>query len=168
MRVDVGCVVVLLGMMGCVMDTAALDGSDTSLAGKRGLSLMSPDYILKTCQETEHSTTAFSGVDPAYGLKNYLQNRDNHYVDLAVIKIALLEGPMHGELTPGKFAYTYDPEPEYIGKDQAVFMAEFEGKRYKIVVELVVVEQVNETPLTSAQRPVCPPPRLIKVNGKHQ
>jgi hypothetical protein len=130
-----------------------------------------PDFILKECQETEHATTAFSGVDPAGMIKNFIENRDKHYVDLATIKIALLQGPSHGELAPGtseyaRSSYTYDPESDYIGKDSAVFMAEFEGKRYKIVVDIVVVEQVVENPVPAGEKPVCPPPKLIKVNGK--
>lgn len=124
-----------------------------------------PDYILKECQETESMgdpRSAMRGVDPAYMLKNYIQNRDDHYVDLASIKTTLLEGTTHGEITTevdntGRTSYGYDPVPEYIGKDRAVFMAEFEGKRYKIVVNLVVSLGVDEN------SPQCPEPQLIKV-----
>ena len=53
------------------------------------------------------------------------------------------------------------PPPGYEGNDQATFMAEFEGKRYKIVVELHVwnVEALSDDMS-------CPEPTLIKVNGK--
>jgi hypothetical protein len=124
------------------------------------------DFILKDCQET-HSTgdsrSAMRAVDPAYMLKNYLQNRDRQYVELNAIKTTLLEGTKHGEITTevdntGLTFYGYDPEPEYVGNDRAVFMAEFEGKRYKIVIDLKVFLEVIEN-LPSA----CPEPRLIKV-----
>ena len=36
------------------------------------------------------------------------------------------------------------PVPDYVGNDNAVFMAEFEGKRYKIVVNLVVSMVIDE------------------------
>ncbi len=121
-------------------------------------------FLFKACTEVEHVTTAFSGVDPALGLASYLERKGRSTIDLSAIKITLLQGPSHGELTPGtsdyaKSSYTYDPEPDYIGKDRSVFMAEFERKRYKIVVDIVVVEQVNEN-----EPSVCPAPQLIKVN----
>jgi hypothetical protein len=135
-----------------------------------------PDYILNTCKETEStddSMSAVHAVDPAYGLANFLNSQSNKQVvfDLASIKTTLLKGPTHGEITSGttnygRTAYSYDATPNYVGKDQAVFMAEFEGKRYKIVVNLVVSLQINENPLLAGQKPVCPPPTLIKVNGK--
>ncbi|MBU0621138.1 MAG: hypothetical protein KJ795_04770 [Gammaproteobacteria bacterium] len=120
-----------------------------------------PDFTFNACTEVEHVTTAFSGVNPALGLASYLERQGRSTIDLATIKITLLQRTSHGELTLGASdharsmsAYSYDPEPEYIGKDRAVFMAEFEGKRYKIVVDIVVVEQVNENGPS-----VCPPPR---------
>lgn len=130
-----------------------------------GSSNQQPDYILKACSETESTgdpRSAMRAVDPAYALKNYIQNRDKHYVELAAIKTTLLEGTTHGKITSGttnygRTAYGYDAEPNYVGKDKAVFMAEFEGKRYKIVVDLRVFTMVNEND------PTCPPPQLIKV-----
>ncbi len=124
-----------------------------------------PDYILKACSETESTgdpRSAMRAVDPAGMLKNYIQNRDKHYVELASIKTTLLEGTTHGKITTevdntGLTFYGYDPISDYIGNDRAVFLAEFEGKRYKIIVELHVLDMVNEYITT------CPPPQLIKV-----
>ena len=129
-----------------------------------------PDYILKACKETETTgdpRSAMRAVDPAFMLKNYLDwhnNTGNQLVDLTDIKITLLEGTTHGELDSGttnygRTAYGYDPEPDYVGKDRAVFMAEFEGKRYKIVLELRVFTVVDEN------NPTCPEPKLIKVKN---
>jgi hypothetical protein len=136
-----------------------------------------PDFILKECQETESTgdpSSAVHVVDPAFMLKNYLEWHDKTetlVVDLAAVKITLLQGANHGEITTevdntGRTSYGYDAVPNYVGKDQAVFIAEYEGKRYKIVVNLVVSLQIIENPLLAGQKPVCPQPTLIKVNGK--
>ena len=121
------------------------------------------DYILKDCQETEHTSdprSAWRFVSPAAMLKNYLVAHDKTgtlNVDLTPIKITLLEGATQGRLTAktsssGTVYYTYDPDPSYIGKDKAVFMAEFEGKTYRVVVDLIVKLIVNEN------SPECPAP----------
>lgn len=73
---------------------------------------------------------------------------------------------MHGKIfewvdSDGNTSYYYDAEPNYVGNDRAVFMAEYEGKVYKIVLELHVYTWVNEKIPSS-----CPPPQLIKINGK--
>jgi hypothetical protein len=130
-----------------------------------------PDYILQTCGETVSTgdpQSAMRGVDPAGLFAVYLQNHDKRTVDmamLAAIKTTMLEGTKHGKIFSevdnlGLTSYHYDPEPSYIGNDRAIFLAEFEGKVYKIVVELHVFMGVDEN------SPSCPPPTLIKVNGK--
>lgn len=131
-----------------------------------------PDYVLNACQDTESTgdpMSAMRGIDPAYMLKNYLQNQVRHYIDIAAVRnVTMLDGPGHGEIAGGTdnlglTSYRYDPPPGYVGKDKAVFMAEHEGKRYKIVVELNVFLMVDEkVPST------CPPPRLIKVSDKQK
>jgi hypothetical protein len=93
-------------------------------------------------------------------------NRDilNDSATVARIKITLFENTTHGKLisktAAGRVYYIYDAEPGYEGKDKAVFMAEFEGKKYKVIVNLLVgsVEAIGES--------TCPEPILFKVNGK--
>lgn len=125
-----------------------------------------PDYLLNICQETPSAgdtTTAMNGVNPAGWLRNYLESKDNRVVDLANIKnLTLLESTKHGELVPhtsssGILYYMYTPIYKYMGDDRAVFTAEFEGKRYTIVVNLIVQKTVDEN------TPLCPRPTLIKV-----
>ena len=159
-----------------IMDVPYVPAQETSIVLAQaatlaaGGSAQQPDYILKVCQETESTgdpRSAMRGVDPAGWLAVYLGNRSDRdiYGDsatLASIKTTLLEGTKHGEITAevdntGRTSYGYDPVPEYVGKDRAVFMAEFEGKRYKIVIDLRVFIMVNE------YKPVCPQPQLIKV-----
>ena len=129
-----------------------------------------PDYQLTVCQETESTgdpRSALRSVDPAQLLINYLENRDHRayaWDASAAVKLTLLEGPAHGTLVSGvadgMTSYRYDVTPNYTGNDKAVFMAEYGGKRYKIVVDLRVFLMVDEN------EPVCPPPKLIKVDRK--
>jgi hypothetical protein len=129
-----------------------------------------PDYQLNVCKETESTgnpRSAMRAVDPATMLIIYLENRDHRayaWDEPAAVKLTLLEGPAHGALVSGvangRTAYRYDVESKYTGNDKAVFMAEYGDKRYKIVVDLRVFLMVDE------KKPVCPPPKLIKVNGK--
>lgn len=108
-----------------------------------------PDSILNVCQETaswpQFAGTAIRGIDPGYALAIALDQANIAVVmDLSLIKnITLLEGTKHGEIvagtsTSGRTAYRYDPTPDYVGDDRAVFMADFGGKHYKIVVNLKV------------------------------
>jgi hypothetical protein len=126
------------------------------------------DYILKDCQETFHTPdprSAFRAVDPAYMLKNYIEGRDvPPPVNLADIKTTLLQGTQHGKIfaevdNVGLTSYHYDPAPGFYGNDEAVFMAEYAGKRYKIVIQIKVTENFNEND------PQCPDnlPVLIKA-----
>lgn len=143
-----------------VLVQAAATGASTPLQ---------PDYILNACKETEHGDpmSAMRGINPVGMLVTYLINKDNRHIDLATeasIKTTLLQGSKHGNLVAGtsnygRTAYRYDPTPSYIGDDRAVFQAVFEGKVYKIVVDIKVLEVVDETPGGSQ----CEPPKLIKV-----
>lgn len=130
----------------------------TQAATPRANATPQPDYILKICHETEHATKALSSINPALGLASYLEHHGHKTIDLATIKITLLEGPAHGKLASGGLAYIYEPQAEYTGNDKAVFMAEFEGKLYKLVVELHVFPMVREN--------TCTPPKLLDVNVK--
>jgi hypothetical protein len=99
-------------------------------------------------------------------LATYLQNHANRTVTmemLAAIKTTLLQGTTHGKIfavvdNTGRTSYHYDPTPNYEGDDRAVFLAEFEGKVYKIVIDLHVFEFVVDESASS-----CSAPKLIKV-----
>jgi hypothetical protein len=131
-----------------------------------------PDYIFNKCKETESTgspRSATRGVNPVGMLAAYIENHSQRLIDRATeaaIKLTLVEGTTQGKLNPhttrdGRLYYMYDPTPNYIGNDRAVFLAEFEGKVYKIVVELHVFEG-PATPGDSGAS-TCPPPQLIKV-----
>ena len=102
-------------------------------------------------------------VDPAYMLKNYIQGRDNRVVELVDIKnVVMLQNTTVGKITSvvdntGRSWYRYDAPANYEGNDKAAFMAEYQGKLYKIVLEIHVFEVVDESASS------CPPSKLIKV-----
>lgn len=130
---------------------------------------LQPDYILQTCGETMSigdPRSAMRGVDPAGMLQVYIEGRDNHVVELSNIKnVTLLQGTTVGKIlawtdNEGMVSFHYDPPTNYVGNDKAVFMAEFEGKRYKIVVELHVF---NYAPPGEFGDSTCPAPQLIKI-----
>jgi hypothetical protein len=137
---------------------------------------LTPDlFILTSCKETESPATdpmsATEIVDPATLLAIEVERRSKPFADfsasVASIKTTLLENTTHGKLISqppyaGREFYRYQVDLGYLGKDKAVFMAEFQGKRYKIVMELHVVQFVDDSDNGSS----CPPPKLIKVNGK--
>ena len=136
-----------------------------------------PDYLLKTCDEVPTAggaVTAMNLVNPAAWLVGELKRPQNGPQVLtqsqlmalvASVKLTQLQGVTHGQLIPhsadgtsdGRVVYEYRSEPGYVGKDQAIFMAEFEGKRYKIIANVVVSMTINEND------PQCPAPQLIKV-----
>ncbi len=132
-----------------------------------GSNTQQPIYLLKTCDEFQSGVEGWA--TPAGWLAVSLGNQNNRDIlddrtALASIKITLLEAPKHGTFTPDSTGqgYLYTPEPGYLGNDKAVFMAEFEGKYYKIVENLIVSVAINDTV------PLCPAPAptLIKLNPK--
>ena len=103
-------------------------------------------------------------VDPAAWLVGTVltqAHRQDGSALVAAVKLTLLQGVKHGQLilhSPnGRGFYEYLSEPGYVGKDQAIFMAEFEGKSYKIIANVVVSMTINEN------SPQCPPLQLIQV-----
>jgi hypothetical protein len=123
------------------------------------------DYILNACKETELTLdpkSALRAVDPAGFLYIHYQKQIKRNIDLSAIKTTMLETPKHGKLIAGisnygRTTYRYDSDPNYIGKDNAAFVAEFEGKRYKILLDIIVLESVDDN------SPVCGPSKLIGV-----
>ena len=133
-----------------------------------------PDYILNDCQGTasgeQFKGTAIRVIDPGYALANALNKLAGKSVvnNLSMIKnITLLESVKHGKLVEetdneGLISYYYDPVTNYVGNDRAVFMAEFQGKHYKIVINLKVSPGLNND-LCPAPLDPKSPYKLIKV-----
>ena len=142
----------------------------------RSSPLEQPDFILQECQvvssgEHEKLSSAERIVSPALALWNYIQLHeqrpgvfDQATVDkISQLKVSLLKAPEHGRIylsAVGSNVFHYDPVTNSQGKESAAFMVEFEGKRYKVIIELVVL-------YTNGSDGNClNPPKLIRVNGK--
>ena len=103
------------------------------------------------CTETEHTTnlnSAVRSVDPAGAVRNYVQELRNRAIDITEFKPTLLLGPRHGTLNyevakSGYMFYTYDPETGFLGKDRAVFMVEYQGKHFRVIVDIQVLEIID-------------------------
>lgn len=166
----------MLAIAGSVVPDAAagqkarLDPVAATLLGQADIagSTPQPDFILNACSEkpsTGDPRSAMRAVDPAGMLQVYIEGRDGRIVELADIKhVTLLQGATVGKITSvvdntGRSWYRYDAPANYEGDDKAVFMAEYQGKRYKIVVELHVFEVIDESASS------CPPSKLIKVTN---
>jgi hypothetical protein len=133
-----------------------------------------PDYQLNACREVPTAGGAISAmnmVDPAASLVGAVLTRERRQISAqegdaldASVELTQMKGVAHGQLIPhspnGRVFYEYRSEPGYLGKDQAIFLAEFEGKHYRIVINVIVSEGIDEN------NPQCPPPpgQLIKIN----
>lgn len=127
------------------------------------------DYMLKDCWETEPVKPGINdglrGGSAASQLRNYYQSYGRK-IDTSLIKVELLETAKNGDLQfkqieeKGKYSsgFLYFPKPGYLGKDQVIFSAEYAGKRYKIVLDIVVSQAIVET-----GPPTCPEPQLIRL-----
>lgn len=162
MRKSIGCVVLLIGALAARMAVAQNNLPQPPLSTKVATpQTQQPDFIMQNCQETEQVSTIGGGISPEYMIKSYIQRRDKHPVELTSIKnVTVIKLPTHGKLIDNGL---YIPEPNYFGKDKVLFMAEFEGKRYKIILDIHVVTHIDDS---DSPTTTCPPPKLIKVNGK--
>jgi len=130
-----------------------------------------PDFVLKTCDEVLVSDSAnkeTNSISPSDWLISETYEKENknlpmerYYVLSDSITLTQIQETGHGELiryvSDGVVSYEYRPKPGYIGKDQAIFMTEYSGKRYKIVSDIIVSKTIDE------KSPQCPEPKLIKV-----
>jgi hypothetical protein len=55
--------------------------------------------------------------------------------------MTVIEYPKHGDLEKRPGDFIYKPSPNYIGKDRAIFMVEFEGYRIKVIYHIHVTEE---------------------------
>jgi hypothetical protein len=135
------------------------------------------DFMLKECWETQPTpndpNSAVRGSSVSAMLRNYFRAYENRKVNEWDISVSLLEMPKNGELKLGHYIqdslayesygktisyFRYDPKTGYLGKDRAVFAATYDGKRYKVFLDIVVSQAIAETgPAT------CSEPQLIRV-----
>lgn len=131
-------------------------------------SALQADYLLKMCTEKSsgEDMNVTNIVSPATWLASYIGNQEKRDIDpdTAIVNVTLISATAYGKLIQkntdsGRVYFTYEPIRDYEGKDSAVFMAEFEGKRYQVVVNFIVSKMVD------FKTPLCPAPQLIKVTN---
>ena len=136
------------------------------------------DYVLTSCEEyndipeeSERAGYYTSQVSPEVAFATYFDARRKSEVDLSALRITLLEEPKHGDfyVTPklgpgGNDYYSYFPKVGYFGRDKAVFLAQYAGKTYKIVMTLQVQASNVEARGLKYPQP-CFDSRLIKVGS---
>lgn len=148
-------------------ETPMIVAAATDAVGKQPV-----DYLIRSCTETEHDLkpdNALRGVHPAGEVRNYIQRlQQNNVLDIAEFKPTLLQGPRQGSLeyivgNDGSMFYAYDPKPGFLGKDKAVFMVEYRGLRFKVSIDIHVLEIVSSHVDTCPSRPT-----VIKLRKSSQ
>ncbi len=143
-----------------------------------------PDFIVKGCQLVLSTmdqggvgaqipprpliNSASRRIDPWSVLSGLVEGDRKAYL---AFKTTLLEDATHGKVYAinsgsGLGSYWYVSEPKYEGRDKAVFMAKFNEKYYKIVIELgVFLTPEEEEAFSVGELPSwCPyEPQLAKV-----
>lgn len=140
--------------------------------GERGnlLENVKPSFMVLSCQQIESGSeysSAERAMDPALLTRILLKSREHIAVDEKKMFVRILEGPKHGKLrtevtnTEYRF-FAYDPDPNFLGKDQVIFLVEFEGKIYKQIRTIQVVKRADE----SEDQKICPIDSVVKTNRK--
>ena len=126
-------------------------------------------YLLEECTEMEMNGSGLSSANifsPTGMVSAALAQTGHSYIDKATratMKVTVLENPHQGTLTEhytesGNSYFAYKGPLGYEGKDFASFIVEFDGKSYKVSVNIEVINAVDES------RPICDEPELIEVN----
>lgn len=147
-------------------ETPMIMAAATDAVGKQPV-----DYLIRSCTETEHDLkpdNALRGVHPAGEVRNYMERLQKNVLDIAEFKPTLLQGPQQGSLeyivgNDESMFYAYDPKPGFLGKDKAVFMVEYRGLRFKVSIDIHVLEIVSSHVDTCPSRPT-----VIKLRKSSQ
>ncbi|MDP2226720.1 MAG: hypothetical protein Q8J78_04515 [Moraxellaceae bacterium] len=131
------------------------------------------DYVFTDCRQADHlfvkgDTIQGNVVDPARALLfGYFKSEKGVDIDLGLAKVTYLAAPANGKLfyleKAQPFSYQYKPNPGFVGEDTAAFMVEYEGKRYKVVVTIVVREAIGNEDLCRDELNFQP--KFIKVSS---
>ena len=115
------------------------------------------------------------GFSPAWAIRDYYENTrmSNVMVDVTRAKITILEGPKHGNVvtlsgtdpTMGPY-YQYNPNPGFRGADNVTALVGLDGKRIKVHIKFVVVQQVGDQyPPDNKEANACVHSKTIKPNA---
>lgn len=133
------------------------------------------EKMLQGCRDVESAAREATGFDlnPSfivfkhlgYQVKNGDYNAPQSVKDS--VKTSLLKLPAHGTLVPQSFNFwTYQGKDNFEGKDQATFLVEVGGKRYKVVVNYLVHEVVDQNAVPPECESVFPPNNGISMGGR--
>lgn len=126
-------------------------GSEKALQGCKDVETIVKDSAIN---ELNPSYIVFKHL--GYQVKNGDYNAPQSVKDS--VKTSLLKPPAHGTLVPQSFNFwTYQGEDNFEGKDQATFLVGIVGKRYKVVVNYLVHEVVDDKAVPPACESVFPP-----------
>jgi len=115
------------------------------------------------CQDVESAdgTSSFNSLPVLYGVlfklgysEKQIQSGKVPASVLSEIKVTVSEAPKRGTVTrmePDGYGWKYKPEEDYEGPDKVSFVVEARGRRFKIMVNLLVHQSVNE----NAKKPAC-------------
>jgi hypothetical protein len=138
-----------------------------------GAEAIQPEYLIKTCVEAANTSYGgggeFSITLPLVGHVLAHEGRQASYEERLkmwkTVTLTQITDYAHGEVTLvdsstpyDKFRYT--PEPGFLGKDSAMFIGEFEGKLYKIQMNILVAKTFSDEAHTQSP---CPPDEMIKI-----
>ena len=139
------------------------------------------DYLLKSCKEMPSGLSVgsvISMIGPSYVLSEHFRVYKGRDIDQRLIKETLIEKPKHGEIkliyesehnSLGSLHYIpfklgdRNGNVGYEGKDRAVYLLEFAGKRYKLILNLIVTESGDLTDVGVPSR--CHATKLIKLSS---
>ncbi len=143
----------------------AMEETPVLVAQAEGSVTPTADYIVSMCTETEDRkglNDALSTVSPVSMLKHYLWDHMSKRVEAEDVEIDLIQGVQHGNLdvriaNDGHKFYKYHPDTGFLGDDRAIFLVKYEGKHYKIILDIKVLYIVDEYVSE------CPDPVMIEA-----
>lgn len=110
------------------------------------------EKTFSNCMDAEHTGNEFALLPRVLPYLEYKFNdatgryQKGKETD-ANITSGVLDAPKHGKIVSVNtmnHLYYYNAEPGYLGPDKIVFWVEVEGRRFKIIQNLAVVETIND------------------------
>lgn len=112
------------------------------------------DSVLTTCQDTEYlypdsAANSFSPFNQELlqRLGSPVDGLSSEWLKTLDPKITLLEAPQHGQISvvsESTYHYNYAPQKGYEGTDRITYVVEAQGKRFKTVLNILVMPLVPE------------------------
>jgi hypothetical protein len=105
-----------------------------------------------------------SATSPAAVVALYYQNIEGRVFGYEGARVSVIESPQHGNLqATDDGAYYYFPESGYLGKDRVTFLVEIDGRKFKVVHYVQMMEIVPE--YAHEDRQYCPNGFVWKISA---